>query len=95
MILPLSGVLYRVQAGDTLSNIAKKYKGDSARIIVFNGLFRRESYITIGDILVIPDGIMPATPKVITPQIPLASNYFIFPPSLKTQGNNYPKIAFL
>lgn len=78
VILPISGVLYRVQAGDSLSEIAKKYKGDSARIVAFNEL-SDENDISIGDILVIPDGTMPAAPKVIVPQIPLASNYFIFP----------------
>ncbi len=81
VILPISGVLYRVQTGDTLSDIAKKYKGDSARIVAFNELSDVND-ITVGDILVVPDGILPSAPKVIVPQIPLASNYFIFP----TQG---------
>ena len=81
VILPVSGVLHRVQLGETLSEIASKYKGETARIVAFNE-FPDQNDITIGDILVIPDGVMPAAPKIITPQVPLASNYFIFP----TQG---------
>jgi len=80
VILPISGVLYRVQTGDTLSAVAKIYKGEVARIVVFNEL-SDENDITIGDILVIPDGVLPAAPKIIIPQIPLASNYFIWPTS--------------
>lgn len=87
VILPVSGVIYHVQKGDTLAEIAKTYKGESDKIIAFNEL-SEEGDIFIGDILVIPDGKMPAITKkqVATGQnsanqIPLASSYFIVPVS--------------
>jgi murein DD-endopeptidase MepM/ murein hydrolase activator NlpD len=87
IILPVSGVLHFVQKGETLSDIAKKYQADVEKIIEFNEL-ENEKDIFAGDILVIPDGIMP--PKTyIAPQIPLASSYFICPisqPCRITQG---------
>jgi len=87
IILPVSGVLYFVQKGDTLAEIAKRYKGDAGKIIEFNEL-DNEKDIFAGDILIIPDGIMPAK-TYISPQIPLASSYFICPisqPCRITQG---------
>ena len=85
--LPVSGVLHFVQKGETLSEIAKKYKGDVEKIIEFNEL-DNEKDIFAGDILIIPDGIMPSK-TYIAPQIPLASSYFICPisqPCRITQG---------
>lgn len=89
VILPISGVLYRVQAGDTVSAIAKNYKGDVNRILAFNELGDAND-ISIGDILVIPDGVKPAPVKVIIPQAPLASNYFIAP----TRGRISQRLHF-
>jgi LysM repeat protein len=87
IILPVSGVLHFVQKGETLSDIAKRYKGDVEKIIEFNEL-ENERDVFAGDILIIPDGVMP--PKTyIASQIPLASSYFICPisqPCRITQG---------
>ncbi|MCH7751113.1 MAG: LysM peptidoglycan-binding domain-containing protein, partial [Planctomycetes bacterium] len=38
VILPVSGVRYKVQQGDTISSIASIYKGEIDKIIAFNGL---------------------------------------------------------
>lgn len=87
LILPVSGVLHYVKSGETLSQIATEYKGDIEKIIAFNEL--SEKAIFAGDILIIPEGIMPAPKKSTSknfvqqpPQVPLANSYFIFP----TQG---------
>lgn len=93
VISPVSGVIYHVKNGDTVSAIAQKYKAKPENIIAFNDL-ESDGDIFIGDILVIPEGVMPA-PAVSTPvlaQVPLASSYFICPvtsPCRITQGLHY------
>jgi len=61
VILPISGVQYTVAKGDTLKSIVTKYKGDLDEVLEFNGL-SADSPLSIGDIVVIPDGEI-ATPK--------------------------------
>lgn len=95
IIPPVSGVIHHVKEGETISEIAKKYKAKTEEIIAFNEL-SLEGDIYIGDILIIPDGVMPppSSPKKSTPrkdpqdipsqkythnQIPLPASYFICP----------------
>jgi LysM repeat protein len=78
IILPVSGVIHHVKKGDTLSKIAKRYKADLEKILVFNDL-SSEDEITIGDILIIPGGKMPYTPRYAPKLVPLAKSYFICP----------------
>ncbi len=89
IIPPISGVIYHVKSGDTISNIAETHKGKTSEILTFNGL-SSEGDIFIGDILVIPNGIMPAPSALYVSQyVPLASSYFIYPIALPykiTQG---------
>jgi murein DD-endopeptidase MepM/ murein hydrolase activator NlpD len=89
VILPVSGVLHVVKNGDTISQIAKTYQAKADDIIAINSL-ANEGDIFIGDILIVPNGIMPRSAP--TPaSVPLANNYFIYP-LLKfriTQGLHY------
>ena len=81
IILPVSGVLHNVKAGDTLGAIALIYKAKTEDIVVFNNL-TGEGDIFIEDILVIPNGQMPISPKPVNfaqTQIPIGSSYFICP----------------
>lgn len=78
IILPVSGVIHYVKSGDTLSEIAKKYKGDINEIIAFNEL-SGEGDIYVGDILIIPNGVLPSSPKSEYSETPLAKSYFISP----------------
>ncbi|MBZ9571871.1 LysM peptidoglycan-binding domain-containing protein [Patescibacteria group bacterium] len=79
VILPVSGVIHHVKSGETLSKIAKEYKEEIANIIAFNEL-SEEGDIYIGDILIIPDGVMPPpSPKYVSSYVPLATSYFICP----------------
>lgn len=82
IILPTDGTLHIVKSGDTTSAIAQKYKAEVGNIISFNNLVN-QSDIYIGDILVIPGGIMPKQSTSIAGNlIPIANDFFIYP----TQG---------
>ena len=89
IIPPVSGVIHHVKSGDTVSGIAQKYKAKTEEIISFNQ-FSGETDIFIGDILVVPDGVMPSpTTQVATTWVPLGNTYFICPissPCRITQG---------
>lgn len=89
-VLPVDGVLHAVKSGDTMSAIALKYKANTDNIISFNGLANQDD-IYIGDILIIPGGVMPKTAApIINNQVPLADNFFIFPAEGRiTQGLHY------
>jgi len=88
-ILPVDGVLHVVKSGDTISTIAQKYKAVSGDIVSYNGLLNQDD-IYIGDILIVPGGTMPKSSSSVANQIPLASNYFIFPTEgIVTQGPHY------
>lgn len=82
VILPVSGTVHIVKSGDTIFDIAKIYKADIDDIISFNKL-TGEGDIFIGDILVVPNGIMPAKPVTSGGSIQVANSFFIFP----TEGN--------
>ena len=87
VILPVSGTLHLVRPGDTLSEIASWYKADGFDIEQFNNL-SSSAALFAGDILIIPNGVMPKT----LPQgrlTPIANSYFIWPipvPHRVTQG---------
>lgn len=89
IIPPVSGVIHYVKAGDTVLEIAQKYKGKTEEIISFNGL-SGEADIFVGDILIVPNGVLPPPPIKYAPQlVPLADSYFICPvssPCRITQG---------
>ena len=88
IIPPVTGIIHHVKAGDTVSEIAKTYKAKSEEIVSFNGL-SGEVDIFIGDILIIPNGTMPAQTQYARTWIPLSNSYFMCPISLPcriTQG---------
>lgn len=90
VILPVSGVVHYVKSGDTISEMAKTYQGQTAEIVAFNQL-ASENDIFIGDLIIIPNGKMPA-PVIQQKQTPasttLVEGQFIVPvssPYLVTQ----------
>jgi len=86
IILPVSGIIHYVQKGESLGEIAQNYKAEVDKVISFNELSGED--IFVGDILIIPDGVMPSQAYNVA-QIPLASSYFICPissPCRITQG---------
>ncbi|MDO8558943.1 MAG: M23 family metallopeptidase [bacterium] len=88
VILPISGVIHHVGKGDTISQISATYKAKADDIFAFNDL-SGEGDIYVGDILIIPNGVMPP-PIVYAPKIvSIANSYFICPigqPCRVTQG---------
>jgi len=60
-ILPVTGLTYKVKQGDTLEKIAKKYKAKVEEIMEFNGI-SDPSDIYAGDVLIIPNGVLPPPP---------------------------------
>ena len=82
-ILPVSGVLYLVRPGDTLSQIARVHQAKTNEILAFNNL-DDPKMLSVGDLLIIPGGKKPKYAPKLTP---VASSYFIFPTTgIITQG---------
>jgi len=81
LILPVSGLVHIVQSRETVSEIAKKYKTASEKIIEFNEL-SDDGKIFKGDILIVPDGVMPPQTTFFAQVTELPGSYFGFP----TQG---------
>lgn len=68
--VPLSdGVLVKVQKGDTLASLAKKYAGNEQAIADFNWLDYPFTLV-VGQELFIPDGRMPEAPKPVYANTP-------------------------
>ncbi|MBI2618043.1 M23 family metallopeptidase [Candidatus Kaiserbacteria bacterium] len=92
-ILPITGVRHTVKKGDTLKSITEYYKGDLNEILQYNGL-TESSKLAIGDIVIIPDGVLvtPAyngAPSVVGASgVSNYSGYYLRPVtnSIKSQG---------
>lgn len=54
-ILPIAGLTYVIKSGETLDDIAKKFKADRGNIIAFNNL-PANGDINVGESIVIPGG---------------------------------------
>ena len=79
VIPPVSGIIHHVKSGDTVSEIARNYKAKENEIVAFNNL-SNENDIYIGDILVVPGGIISSVSEKSTiAQAPISSFYFIPP----------------
>jgi murein DD-endopeptidase MepM/ murein hydrolase activator NlpD len=77
-IPPVTGVVHTVKRGDTIYSLAKKYDTEAQNIVnfPFNDFSDLENFtLTVGQTLIIPDGIMPEdTTKPVTPR-PAAPQY--------------------
>jgi murein DD-endopeptidase MepM/ murein hydrolase activator NlpD len=63
-ILPVTGIQHKVQKGDTIHSISKKYGLESAQAIVdfpFNSFTNDETFaLAVGQTIIVPDGVQPA-----------------------------------
>lgn len=89
-IPPVTGVIHKVGRGDTVYLIAKKYNTDAQAIVdyPFNTFTNDETFeLAVGQILVIPDGVMPkVAPVYLAQKTPdagtiVASGAFVWPTS--------------
>jgi murein DD-endopeptidase MepM/ murein hydrolase activator NlpD len=74
-ILPVTGVVYKVQSGDTVYSIAKKLASDAQKIVdfPFNDFANPETFsLVTGQMLIVPDGIKPSEQIYIRPQVFIA-----------------------
>lgn len=89
-ILPVTGIAHKVQKGDTVYSIAKKYDTEAQAVVdfPFNTFSNDETFeLAIGQIVVVPDGVKPAavqlSPRIrqITPDAGtvVASGQFVWP----------------
>lgn len=68
-ILPVTGIAHKVQAGDTVYTIAKKYATDAQKIVdfPFNDFANPETFsLVAGQILIVPDGVQPQAQSTYT-----------------------------
>lgn len=96
IILPISGLKYEVEKGDTLKSIANEFDGDIDEILAYNGL-QSNSDLSVGQEIIIPNGVVP-TKKASTSRVASSttssgsgsvssSGYFIRPTKgVRTQG---------
>jgi N-acetylmuramoyl-L-alanine amidase len=61
-ILPVDGVLYTVEKGDTVDSIAKKYQADPGRVRLYNDLDLVKS-VKVGSRVIVPSGVLPNTER--------------------------------
>jgi len=60
-ILPISGVQYKVQAGDTAQSLADRFQANAEQIVAFNNA--EVSGLQPGQTVVVPDGVLPNAPR--------------------------------
>lgn len=73
-IPPVSGVVYRVQSGDTIYSIAKKFNTNPQKIVdfPFNDFANPETFsLVTGQQLIVPDGIPPEEQANFQPAAPV------------------------
>jgi murein DD-endopeptidase MepM/ murein hydrolase activator NlpD len=88
-ILPVSGIAHKVSNGDTVYEIAKKYSTDAQRIVdfPFNDFANPETFsLVVGQILIVPDGVMPSAAPAIRRQVYIAQG----PTSFSSAGFTWP-----
>ncbi len=86
LILPITSVLYYVERGDTLGEIAHMHKAKAGEIISFNNI-EDETKIIAGDRLIIPGGTPPPALQITAPSSRIASSFINpVPGGMITQG---------
>lgn len=68
---PVTGIVYKVNSGDSIYSIAKKYRTNAQKIVnfPFNDFADLDTFaLTPGQTLFVPDGVVEAAPVVTAPQ---------------------------
>lgn len=72
-IPPVTGIVHKVEAGETVYTIAKKYKTDAQKIVnfPFNDFADPDTFaLTVGQTLIVPDGVQPQAQPIYAPSAP-------------------------
>lgn len=73
-IPPVTGIVHKVQPGDTIYSLAKKYKSDAQKVVNFpaNDFADLDTFaLSVGQIVFVPDGVKPeAAPIYKTAPVP-------------------------
>lgn len=89
LISPVNGIVHRVKAGDTPASLASRFNANKDNIIAFNDAEVTGGFV-VNDLIVIPDGIIPAVPVVATSRSSrVASAGFAFGTSAIYSANGY------
>jgi len=86
VILPVSGIKYKVKKGEKLDAIVKKYKADLEKTIEFNGL-PADGKLAVGQEIIIPDG---KKPVYYYPQTSSYATYTNFPRVSSACSHRFP-----
>jgi murein DD-endopeptidase MepM/ murein hydrolase activator NlpD len=89
-ILPVTGVAHKVEVGDTVYTISKKYNTEAQKLVdfPFNEFANPETFALVtGQMLIVPDGIKPSEqPRYVRPQtyiaqgpVPVAGGGYTWP----------------
>ncbi len=90
-ITPVGSVMYKVQAGDTLGQIAQKFKVPLFDLMLANGLTDQD-FIQVGQDLVVPLGGLPKTTPTFTPApLPSATQLPFEPPTPLPENAGVPQ----
>lgn len=65
-VLPVSGVLHRLKAGESVHSIAADYGADPARIVEINQI-SDPALVRVGDLLIVPDAVVQSPPAGAAP----------------------------
>ncbi len=88
-ILPVTGIHHKVSEGDTVYSIAKKYDTNPQKIVdfPFNDFANPQTFsLVAGQMLVVPDGVMPKDAPIIRRQVYIAQG----PTSVSWAGFTWP-----
>jgi len=75
-IPPVTGLVVKVNEGDTVYSLAKKYKTEAQKIVnfPFNDFSDLNTFaLNVGQTLIIPDGVMPSAAPVARPRFSVSS----------------------
>lgn len=88
-ILPVTGMAYKVQKGDSVYSIAKKFDTEAQKIVdfPFNDFANPETFSLVdGQILIVPDAVKPSEQPFIRRQVFIAQG----PVSITSAGFTWP-----
>ena len=88
LISPVNGIVHRVKAGDTPDSVANKYQANKQNIIAFNDAEVTGAFV-LGELIVIPDGIIPAVAVVARSSNSFSYSGFAFGTSAIYNSNGY------